>query len=330
MKKNLLLIIAILAAVVANAANVEKRYRKIIEKYDIADEAKAVPDTCSVADFWNAVISNNELFLRFCADIRKNKGAEKEALRLTRQLPRFYPQYDETVIRSRQGYCDSLLADMGISGIAENCALYIVSSPEPRSFTALTDDGFAICVSSALLSHTGSTRDIIMGYVAHEFVHGAMLHHLRTYYDQARRKRKANLLGGLLSVGVVGVVAVAEAVDPAPSNGDIYINDSGNTNVTVIRHAEAPAPRFLFSYDTDLEYEADLVAFRLMQRLGKAPAYLDGLRILASSSDDSLRSRTNLPPAGERIAFLTFVSRNPDLGNTRNASLRRKRMRDAS
>lgn len=329
MKKRIFLIIAIVTAFVANAADAEKEYRKIIEKYDIAYQAKAVRDSSS-AVFWGAVLDNNELLLKFQRDMRKNRGAEKEALRRTSQLPRLYAQFDESIARDMQGFCDSLLAETGISALGGNCTLHIVSDEEPYAFTALTDNGFAMCLTTGLVAKTGVTRDVLMGYVAHEFVHGALHHHARSYYDQARKRRKDNLLLGMLAVGVVGAVTAAEALDPTPSDGDTYINDSGNTTVNINTDATHRVPKFFFNYTRDQEHEADLIAFRFMQHLGKEKPYIDGLKILGSTNYDTLfGADSNRPPVVERINFLNYVEEHPELGNTQNRHLKKKRNRHA-
>ena len=117
----MLLGVAIMS-VVAYAADVDKTYRKLIEKYDVADEAKIVDANAPVA-FWNATIKNNELLRKFNKNMKKNRGAEKEANTRTMELPRMYPLYDESVVEQMQGFCDTLLMDMGIKDMGVNCSL---------------------------------------------------------------------------------------------------------------------------------------------------------------------------------------------------------------
>ncbi len=156
MKKTIVLIFLVLSTFLAYSANVEKQYKKLIENFDVADEAKSVTPV-NTAAFWSAALDNNELCAKFIKDLQKNKGAEKEALNKTAQLPRFYPQYDETIVESMQGFCDTLLIDMGIADLGIKCSLHMVYSDEVNAYTALTEDGFAMCITTELASKKGIT-----------------------------------------------------------------------------------------------------------------------------------------------------------------------------
>lgn len=71
------------------AENVEKTYEKLIGRYDVADIAKEV-ERDSLAAFWRAVYYGNEELLLFNMNMRKNRGAEKETVAKTKELPRFH------------------------------------------------------------------------------------------------------------------------------------------------------------------------------------------------------------------------------------------------
>ncbi len=327
MKKKILLIIAIVSAIVANAANIEKRYTKLIEKYDVPIEARCLEDSTPAA-FWRDIVDYNEMYLKFLRDMEKNKGAEKEALRMTAELPRFYSRYDESIVEGMQGYCDSLLTDMGIPYRDNNCRLYVVYADEADAFTALTDDGFAMCVTSGLISRKGLTRDILMGLVANQYVHGILKDHCRSFYQAAKQDRKDALLAGALTVGVVGLATAAVALDPHPYDYGWIGNDvTVINNVNIKNEIPFPTSKFFFKYTPGLEYEADLTAFRFMQYLGKGEDYINGLKILGSSSYDSqFGENTDQPTITQRIALLEFAESHPDIYNTLNADLKQKRL----
>lgn len=131
-------------------ANDEKDFKRYIEKYDVADEAKSTPSN-SPYQFILAVLDNNEQLIKFGKDIQKKKGAEKEAIQRVSEIPRFYPEYEASIVESMQGVCDTLLIDMGIAEIGVECSLHIVYSDEVNAFCALKESGFAICLTTALL-----------------------------------------------------------------------------------------------------------------------------------------------------------------------------------
>ncbi|MDE6769773.1 MAG: hypothetical protein K2J78_08640 [Muribaculaceae bacterium] len=197
----------VIMSAVAYATDTDKTYRKLIEKYDVADEAKII-DANAPVDFWNVTLKNNELLRKFNKNMKKNRGAEKEANAKTMELPRMYPLYDESVVEHMQGFCDSLLIDMGIRNSGVNCSLHIINSDNPNYFSAMTEDGFAICLTSGLLAKKGVTREILMGYVANEFAHNALMHSKRGFYADAKQRRKDDLVGALVGTAVLTAVCL--------------------------------------------------------------------------------------------------------------------------
>jgi hypothetical protein len=327
-----MLLIALLCAFTLQAGNVERTYRKLIERYDVADKAKAVP-VDSLSAFWYAAYYGNEQLLRFNMDMQKHRGAEKEAMAKTSELPRFHPQYDESIIGGMQGFCDSLLMDMGISALPVNCSLHVVYSDDVNSFTALTEDGFAMCLTTALISKKGINRDILMGYVAHEFAHGALLHHTRALYAGAKQRRKDNLLSGIaIGVGLAAVTAAAAADPvyyPPYTYGDpvVYLDASDFEALARQEKAEkVSSSKYIFPFSPDQIFEADLLAYRFLEKMGKADQFINGLRILESADVRSYDEENGTPTPTSRIEFLKYVSQNPSLGNKENIKLRDRRL----
>lgn len=308
---------------VANAANVEKQYKKLIENFDVSDEAKAVTPVNTTA-FWIALLDNNELCSKFVKDLEKNKGAEKEALSKTAQLPKFYPQYDETIVESMQGFCDTLLMDMGIADLGIKCSLHLVYSDEANAFTALTEDGFAMCITTELASKKGITYEILMGYVAHEFAHGALFHHARGFYAQAKERRKNELLGGI-AAGLNGLAAGMEAYNAAaygiPKSGTDY----GAVIANIGNDVKISTLKYSFQYSREQEYEADLIAYRFLEHIDKGEDFINGLRILGTTYDALYSEYSDHPTIGSRIDFLKYVQQHDELGNKKNAKLKKQR-----
>lgn len=312
MKKTILILVNV-CIIFSAYASTEKEYKKIIEQYDIADDAKAVSRN-SPTEFWETALDNNKLLAKFIKNIQKKKGAEKEAIQKTAELPRFYPQYDPTIITDMQGFCDTLLTNMGIADLDINCSLHIVQSEEINAYTALTEDGFAMCLTSKLLSQKGINYNILMGYVAHEFAHGALMHHIRRFYAKAKEYRKQRLLGSI-AIGVNAAAAGAEAYAAAQG-----VQPSGTDYEAVIADIEADVEtsthRYFFEYSRGQEYEADLFAFRFLENLGCGEDFINGLRILGAQQYDNIYSEyDDHPTIPSRINFLKFVQQHPELGN---------------
>lgn len=312
MKKTILLLVNF-CIIFSAYANPEKEYKKIIEQYDIADEAKAVPRN-SPAEFLETALDNNKLLAKFIKDIQKNKGAEKEAIQKTAELPRFYPQYDPTIIADMQGFCDTLLANMGIAELGINCSLHVVQSEEINAYTALTENGFAMCLTSSLLTQRGISYNILMGYIAHEFAHGALMHHIRRFYANAKEYRKQRLLGNIaiaVNAAAAGAEAYAAAQGVQPSGTDYgaVVND-------IEQEIKTSTHKYFFEYSREQEYEADLFAFRFLENFGCGEDFINGLRILGAQQYDSIYSEyDDHPTIQSRINFIKFVQQHPELGN---------------
>ena len=319
MKRVAFILMFLFTAGMMYAVNIEKRYKHLIENLDVTEEAKAVAAD-SAAVFWRTAIDSNRQYSKFVKAMKKKRGAEKEALEKVANLPRLYTQYDETIVEGMQGFCDSLLIDMGIPDLGINCSLHIVDSEDPYPFTALTEDGFAMCITTALAAKKGITYDILMSYVANEFVHGAMQHHLRLYYTKAKDRRQS-AVAEALAAGVVVAAGALLADNSAPSDKQEHKDRPApppvaNVNIDV----NVPTPRYLFDYLREQVFEADLFAYRFLERMGKGEQLLNALRILGSSYDELFSANKYHPTVENRIDFLKYVKQHPELGNTKSVT----------
>lgn len=325
MNRILCFFILIIVPLSVFSADIEKEYEKLIGKYDVAAEAKAIQKN-SPYEFWNTALENDERLLKFHKDMEKKRGAEKEASNRIANLPRFYPQYDESVIESAQGFCDTLLIDMGIADLGLNCSLHIVYSQEVNAFAVLTEDGFAMCITTGLISKKGVNYNIAMGYVAHEFVHGAFLHHIRSAYAKAKEKRKNKLLGGI-TAGLTAVTAATEAYTAVTYGIPTCRTDYGQIIRDIGDAAEISTLKYSLNYSREQEIEADLLAYRFMENLGCAEEFINGLRILGTQYDELYSEYSDHPTIISRINFLKFIQEHPEMGNKENEKLRKKRLK---
>lgn len=316
------ILICLLSTIIVWSTDLDKEFKKLIEKYDVSDSAKIVPKNNPVK-FWQATLYYNEPIIKFLSDIKKNRGAEKEALKKISELPRFYPQYDESIIESMQGFCDTMLMDMGISSLPFKCTLHILYSDEVNSFNALTEDSFAIGLTSALLQRKGMTREILMGIVANEFSHGALQHRLRGLYAGAKNRRKNELSASIVS----GLNAFASGFEVAvtgtpPDCTYYYLLDKELEN-----KAKTSTEKYIFDYTKEQEHEADLIAFRFIEYMfGSGEDYINALRIIGSVYNHLTgNDKDEVISTSSRINFLKFVQQHPELGNRINAMLRRSR-----
>lgn len=244
------------------------------------------------------------------------------------EMPRFYPQYDESIIEGLQGFCDSMLIDMGITELPIPCSLHIVHSDEVNAFMALTeDDAFAICLTSALVLRKGMNREIIMGIIAHEFAHGALKHQIRGLYAGAKERRKNELTAGI-AAGINALAAGANAF-VAGMNGQCYDNTAYYiAEIQLNEQKKTSTLKYIYDYTKGQEFEADLIAFRFLEnKLGSGEEYINALRILGSVYNHLSPENKDMIPTSTRINFLKYVNQNPELGNKINTELRRERVK---
>lgn len=232
--------------------------------------------------------------------------------------PKFYTQYDPSIIEEAQPYCDSLLVRMGVPQLKDSSySLHIVHSNEVNAFCALTEDGFAICLTTALLQRKGINDYIIMGYVAHEFAHGALLHHLRHKFADAQKERREKIGVGL-AVAMTGAADGINSFNYGMAGMHYYPLTTPEFIDKIINIAEMETIKYTLCYAREQEFEADLIAYRFMECLGLGEEFINGLRILGATYDylhgyDPQES--DHPTISNRIAFLKFVKANPQLGS---------------
>ena len=324
MKRILLLLICLIFAI-SSFANNEKDFKKYIEKFDVADEAKST-QLNSPYLFLRNVLDNNEQLFKFEKDLQKNRGAIKEAKREVLKIPRFCPEYDLSIVESIQGLCDTLLIDMGITETGVDCSLHVVFDERVNAFCALKEKGFAICLTTGLLDLKGINYNIIMGYVAHEFAHGAFLHHIRGLYAEAKERRKNEILGGIaagLNAAAAGINAYNAGMAGLTHDNAPYIAAIENIGSEI----KISTLKYSFKYSREQEIESDLFAYRYLENLGCAEEYINGLSILGTQYDDVYSEYSDHPTILQRINFLKFVKAHPELGNKKNAKLKKKRLK---
>lgn len=294
------------------AANKSKEYKKILENLDVADSAKAI--ISDPVNFWKIAIAEDVSLNTFLRDIKKGRGAEKEAIAKTAEIPRFKTTNNDDIVLSLQGFCDTLLIDMGITDLDVSCSLHVVYSPEINAYSTLSDSGFAMLITTALFFKEGITRNMLKGFVAHEFAHGVLLHQIRRFYAEAKKRRKNELLGGIamgLNVVAAGFDGYNAGLTGSASNSAYYTSIINQ----IAKDVKIETTKYRFKYSREQEYEADLFAYRFMKSIGCANDFSDGLKLLGTDYDNLYNDYKDHPTINSRIDLLSFAGKNPAIGN---------------
>lgn len=304
--KRIITLLLVLTAVVmsAEAENSEKKFRKILNRYDVAPEAIAVPAD-SNPGFWETALGADRNLARLNRDIAKGKGLERKALAACTKMPKFYPEYNSFVRSDLQPWADSLMATVGLPCDSIATRLYVVDNPRAEAFAPLTEEGFAIVVTTGLVCNQGCDDDILKGIISAQASHGALRHQLQFFYDEAKRRRRDNIWGGI-DIGALVAADVALAMTDSYYDDYFTYNDFSTTNINVNTDGETAAPVYIYS--ADQIYQADLWAYRMMERLGKGESYIRALKLLSPQVAGAETAKESSPGISDRIKFINFVA----------------------
>lgn len=319
--KNLLLIISLLVPFVGLGAS-DKDFKKLITNLDVSDEAKMVAPNDSHL-FWKITIDTNPSLAKFVKGLNKKGSIEKAAAENAKKLPGFNDINKNMIVDSLQNFCDSLLETTGMAQQGLNCKLYILDSNEINKFTVLTDDGFAICLTSSLINMNGVSQEILTGYVANEFCHGAFMHNARSLYPALKKQVEKEMMKGMIfgmTLGVTGTLMHQASLEKKAR--EQHIKDSLAALEPI---GEFKTMKFAPEYLKEQVYEADLTAFRYLQTRGIENNYINGLKLLSAPLDTLYKERKDYLPVSARIEFLEFVKNNPELGASANKARKKKK-----
>lgn len=318
-------IISFLIFIFAISFNIKAKdyFAKIIENYDVDSETLSLKNV-PVEEFWNSLVKNNMNVQSLHTDISKNRGAEKEALKVIGSMPRYDKKYRPDAIDALQPFCDSLFMMVGILDNIDRC---IVADETVNAFTTFSSDGMVVALNFGLLDAKGMNDPMLAGVIAHEYAHALLFHHLRQVYDCIKRRKKNDIIKGV-SVAMAAVSEVASSYADAMA-GNEHSNEIFNNMIYNIEKSyHEDLLQYYFNYSRDLEYEADLIAYRFLEWSGLGGGnYIELLKLLGANNPKSfsdIDTDSDHPSINNRIAFINYVQQHPELKNTRNEKLEKK------
>lgn len=319
-----LLLFSLIFSVYSYAGSDEKKYQKLSEKFDVPEEAKKSNKIAS--DYWNILLDNNDKIYDFIKQINKMKGAEKEAIQ--KAVDYTFSGKEPNEIKELQGFCDTLLIDMGITSLncQINCSLHAVYDESVNAYTVLAPGGFSIYLTSGLLSKSEFNRDVIMAAVAHEVAHGLYFHHLQRYYAEAKKRRENQLMAGIAAAGGIFSSTYSEerAVteeEKAKAKKQSAQVDQDIKNLAVFVKTETA--KYAIMFGSEQEYEADIVAFRFMDWIGKGDSFIELLYML-DGDYDYYSDYNDHPSKSSRIGLINYLKTHPEVKNKEIEKLRKK------
>ena len=330
MKRAIFFMILLCVCVVANAKSLDKEFRELIEQYDVADRVKSLPKGGAPADFWKTMVLSNEQFIDYEFKFKRTMGVAKYALDQVAVSQKFHARFCPIISRNQavRQYCDSLLVVMGLRDYTDcKFDLYIYDSNEINAFCALTEEGFAILLPMGLAFNEYFDDEMIAGVVAHEFVHGVLRHTARQFFREKKKERhvkaKAEIASALNEIG-----EAADAYNTHYNNDlariigeELQRNRIEQTTAQIYEEAAEEIDKYQFDFSKELEFEADLIAYRFMDYVFSGESYIDALRAVSAQNKGSNSEDGDHPSAQKRIEFLKYAKAHPEIGNTINKTL---------
>lgn len=257
----------------ADEGNDFKRY---IEELDIPTEVREMP-VSSPGDFWLSLKKRNLQLYELETNISKMGKSEQKALSIIKGRA-FHPQYTCWVNDSMQSFCDSISRVLGFYELSPDFSLHVADMYDVKAFTVLKEDGFAVCVTSGLLKAKGLNREMLVGALVNGYAHSLCQHPLTMAYNIVKREQRNNSLANFGTA--------LDAISAIFASGDYYSKyfyfkdrDAEREQIKV-----EDLYRYARKYELEQELEADLVAYRFMERFGfDGDNYINLLRLLEAN-----------------------------------------------
>ena len=281
--------------------------KRIVKRVDVIS---LLPDTSdgNPESFWKAILnSENEITETFNKIYKREKGIGAEARK----------EIDEAILLHVRHYRDSVRYDAFLDSIAKTLLIgdkgrVCLYNLENLSLNAFAAPNGNIVIYSGLKDYLSRYKqELLIAIVAHEIAHVMFKHSLVQVYMQKKKERNNNIMAGI----AVGLQAFADGMNSA-TTGKTINNTAYYTSI--FNMAKYDTFMYQFKYSREVELQADVVAFRLLDWIGIGGERLkEALRLIASpfeySSDTD--DHYTIP---QRIAVLESLESQPRVKSNRN------------
>ena len=281
--------------------------KRIVKRVDVIS---LLPDTSdgNPESFWKAILnSENEITETFDKIYKREKGIGAEARK----------EIDEAILLHVRHYRDSVRYDAFLDSIAKTLLIgdkgrVCLYNLDKLSLNAFAAPNGNIVIYSGLKDYLSRYKqELLIAIVAHEIAHVMFKHSLVQVYMQKKKERNNNIMAGI----AVGLQAFADGMNSA-TTGKTINNTAYYTSI--FNMAKYDTFMYQFKYSREVELQADVVAFRLLDWIGIGGERLkEALRLIASpfeySSDTD--DHYTIP---QRIAVLESLESQPRVKSNRN------------
>lgn len=294
---SLLMFVLTAASITAFGQDIKK---KIIKR---ADVLQYLPDTSdgNPETFWKALLkTENPITETFDKIYKRDKGIGAKARE----------KIDEAILLHVRHYADIIKYNPVLDSIAEN--ILIGSSGKVRLYDLekFTDNAFAAPNGNVVIYRglqnlfSRYKEELLTAIIAHEVAHVLLRHSLVQEYMQRKNERN-NMIAASIAVGLQ---AFADGMNSAYS-GQAVNNAAYYTSI--FNSAKYDSFMYQFKYSREIELQADIVAFRLLDWVGIGGERMkEALRLMADPFEyfSKLDDHYTIP---QRIAVLEQLEMGP-------------------
>ena len=300
---SLLMFVLTAASIAAFGQDVKK---KIIKR---ADVLQYLPDTSdgNPETFWKALLeTENPITETFDKIYKRDRGIGAKARE----------KIDEAILLHVHHYADSIKYDPVLDSIAENILVGRSGKVHIFGFDKLTTNAFAapngnVVIYKGLQNYFGRYKeDLMTAVIAHEVAHVLLRHSLIQEYMQRKKERNNMIMASV----AVGLQAFADGMNSAYT-GKTVNNTAYYTSI--FNSAQHDSFMYQFKYSREVELQADIVAFRLLDWIGIGGERMkEALRLLADPFEyySKLDDHYTIP---QRIAVLEQLEMGPRIRGVR-------------
>ena len=276
-------------------------HKSILSKNDII---KFLPETSDgkAESFWNHAVAENKEFLKTIDIIfNKNGSSAKKAIQdIAKALGETESYYsNDALILS---YIDSAKYDvLGNTSLADSIHVYYLNYEDANAFCTPQTN---VYVYEGLLNTLPEDKFYVcfMGILAHEFTHGLLHHALVRQYKIAKKERQQELIAGIATG-----LAVYHNNYSKTRGTKSMIPDTRDVISKVHIWARKETLRYQFKYSKEMEYQADIVAFRFLDWIGVGgEVFIEALQSINDPFADS-NDYSDHPSTSERISLLKYL-----------------------
>ncbi len=313
MQRFIISVLAFITAVFSIFADDEKRYRKIIAECDVAD---IVTWSTTPAEFWTRLQMTNKNYHKASKSLSSNgdKDIKTDILTLLGECDYYFRN-----VPTREDLYEVSEGLVEWSGLRDVNPFTMLTFTRENDIAAFGYPNGYIFMTDAFYRAVDGDSTTMQAIFAAEAVHSVLQHvYSHSQWEKSRRK-KARFWR---IFGAVAVAATSIVIDQI-TDGYTPIIEIGTVVAASLATSDA-GQRYMMLYTPLQVYEADIVAYRFMERFGQGgDSYINALRSIGYDLDAANPQGPDFPTVKDRINLLEYMAAHPELREKVKANKRR-------